>query len=72
MTTVVHVKRSPYDIYIGRSFAGFVDVGLGNPFRVSAHGAKARQLFEAYFTKRLAEDAAFKNLVLKCYGKTLG
>ena len=71
-TEVVHCKRERFDIYIGRTCFGFTDCGLGNPFKVSAHGPATRKLYEDYFFKRIEEDAAFRNLVLKCYGKALG
>lgn len=36
--TVVHVRKSPFDVYIGRTGHGFVNTGWGNPFVVGRDG----------------------------------
>ena len=34
MTRAVHVRREPFDVYIGRSFMEFAESDWHNPFRV--------------------------------------
>jgi hypothetical protein len=40
-TTVVNVKTSPYQVYIGRGAGGLAPSQWGNPFKLGAHGNRA-------------------------------
>lgn len=40
-TSVVHVKRDPYDVYIGRAMPGFPASAFANPFKVGRDGTRA-------------------------------
>ena len=35
---VVHCKREPYDVYIGRPMRGYRDEGWGNSFKIGRDG----------------------------------
>jgi len=70
-TTVVNIRHETCDVYCGRAGKG-MEGPLGNPFRVQEHGAKALEMFDEYFLKRVEEDAAFRDLVLSAKGKKLG
>jgi hypothetical protein len=64
-TEVVHCKKDPYDIYIGRrnNRAGLPE----SPFANRSDGD-----YEAYCRSKLLHDPAFAGQVLKCHGKKLG
>ena len=85
-TTVVNIKRSKYDVYVGRPGKGY-DGKFGNPHTSSracslcsmAEGrdvwhakAEAIELFKKYFYGRVEHDGAFRNEVLALSGKVLG
>ena len=70
-TTVVNLRKEPYDVYIGRAGKG-QDGYFGNPFDVRKHGKDALPLFIEYFHKRLTTDAEFHARVLALAGKKLG
>lgn len=38
-TKVVHVKDG-FDVYIGRTFGRFKDIGWGNPYVIGKHGTR--------------------------------
>lgn len=62
---VVHCKKDPYDVYVGRPSA------WGNPFTVEKHGrGEAVRLFEEYIKTRT--PSARKVLGEGLIGKTLG
>lgn len=72
---VVHCKREPYDIYIGRPSI------LGNPYshRTSKHPVRhlatredAIAAFREYAVKRMVEDQEFAAAIRSCRGKVLG
>lgn len=72
---VVHCKKSPYDVYIGRPSI------FGNPFShkegtlaefVCPTREAAIAAYESWFYKRIKEDPSFKAEVLKLKGKVLG
>jgi Domain of unknown function (DUF4326) len=44
-TKVVHCKKAPYDIYIGRTYGKLKDTGWGNPFVVGVDGDRARVIY---------------------------
>lgn len=64
MTSVVHCKRSPYDVYIGRPSK------WGNPFAVGYDGTREEviQKYETWLRGQPALMAAVKSL----RGLTLG
>lgn len=70
---VVHCKREPFDVYIGRA-GGRRTGAFGNPFTFDSetdrHEAIAR--FEVYARKKIAFDPAFRDAVKALHGKTLG
>ena len=70
MTTVVHCKRAPYDIYIGRPSK------WGNPFRVGPDGTREEVIekFLIYIlnNKELLNDVReLKDKTLGCWCKPL-
>ena len=44
---VVHCKREPYDVYIGRPMRGYRDEGWGNPFKIGRDGNRG-EVIEKY------------------------
>lgn len=38
---VVHVKKAPYDVYVGRPSRGLKSTGWGNPFVIGKDGDRA-------------------------------
>ena len=87
-TTVVHQRRSDYDIDIGRSkkngnlkHMNNTPVGepgwIGNPYCLKRHGGnytldESIKLFRRDFHERLDSDEEFKQAVLNLEGKALG
>lgn len=67
-TTVVHLKKEPYDVYIGRPGP------LGNPFMIGRDGTRAEviQAYREYFKRRISEDPEFRATVEALRGKKLG
>lgn len=64
---VVHCKKAPYDIYIGRPSK------WGNPFSVEVHGrGVCIDLFEEDLYRRLREGEITEDELLELDGKTLG
>ena len=72
MTRVVHVRKSAYDIYIGRDFAEFPMSPFCNPFHVGKHGTREEVLllFAAYWYA--PENTWLRKLSLGLAGKILG
>lgn len=70
-TTVVNLRREPFDVYIGRAGRG-MDGYFGNPFGVRTHGASAMPKFIEYFHKRIESDPEFKRRVIALVDKRLG
>lgn len=70
-TTVVNLRRSKFDTYIGRAGRGY-DGYFGNPYTVREHGADAIALFRDYFENRVATDDEFCRRVYALHGKRLG
>lgn len=56
MTTVVHVRRAPFDTYIGREWAEFPASPWGNPFLVGRDG-DAETVLRLYREHVLASPA---------------
>ena len=71
--SVVNIRNSSYDQYIGRASRG-QDGYFGNPFRL--HEGKPRgstlEKYKKYFYERLANDPEFKKRIHALKGKTLG
>ncbi len=65
---VVHCKRDPFDVYIGRPGP------FGNPFTIGKEGDRAGVigLYRAYFFDRVLADPVFLGEVRALAGKTLG
>lgn len=72
-TTVVNIKNSSYDQYIGRAGHG-QDGYFGNPYRLNAEMNPGDTLnrYRKYFYDRLKNDPEFKDKVLNLKGKVLG
>jgi hypothetical protein len=72
MTLVVHCKRAPFDVYIGRAMSsqGFNASKWGNPFKVGRDGTPAEVIakYEAHLRSRPDLMAALPEL----RGKVLG
>lgn len=66
-TTVVNIRNSTCDQYIGRGST------FGNPYHIGEDGDREQVIekFRAYFYKRLT-DASFRDKVLALKGKRLG
>jgi hypothetical protein len=48
-TTVVHVRKKPFDVYIGRAYAEFPQSKWHNPFHIGKDGT--REEVSLYFFK---------------------
>lgn len=76
-TTVVSVRFSECDVYVGRQprpgRKGWSPY-FGNPFKVGRDGTSEEVLakYERYFYERLATDAEFKRRVHELKGKRIG
>jgi hypothetical protein len=71
-TTVVNMKKAPYDVFIGRPSK------WGNPFRIGPDGTREEVIekYQRYITLRRPDLLAaihteLKGLVLGCYCKPL-
>jgi hypothetical protein len=64
VTRVVHCKREPFDVYIGRPSV------WGNPFVIGVHGSRS-EVIEKYRAYILASSALLAELSY-LRGKTLG
>ena len=69
-TTIVNIRYSKYDVYIGRAGKG-QSGDFGNPYN-GPNRNKNIEDFRIYFLKRIKEDPEFKRKVLKLKGKILG
>ncbi|GHV40817.1 hypothetical protein FACS1894179_07980 [Bacteroidia bacterium] len=73
MTTVVNIRTSAFDVYIGRAGKG-QDGYFGNPFRLrygDDRGATIER-YRKYFHDRLETDPEFKRRIHELKGKILG
>jgi len=80
-TVVVNVRRSEYDVYMGRFDPQRGDGYFGNPAKFGrcnhCHHSHNHRLdvvgcYRAYFTFRLTADESFRDRLLECRGKRLG
>lgn len=72
-TTVVNLRKTKYDVYIGRAGKG-MDGYYGNPFRLEREEDRVAILrkYEEWFYDRLERDSVFKARVHELKGKVLG
>lgn len=76
-TRVVNLRRSKYDVYIGRvkhRRHGGSDGIFGNPFVLLDESERAEvvEKFRAYFLDRVERDLDFRAKVLALRGRVLG
>lgn len=66
MQKVVHIKRDPHDVYIGRGSV------WGNPFKIGTHGTRAEVLrkYKEYLLR--GEGRHLLHRIGELEGKTLG
>ena len=74
MTRVVHVRKEPFDIYIGRAFAEFDESIWHNPFHLGKDGNRKEVLrkYREYILSRpdlLARLHELKDKTLGCWCK---
>ena len=70
MTKVVHVRKEPFDIYIGRAFAEFNESDWHNPFHLGKDGDR-KEVLRKYREYLLSHPDLFSRLH-ELRGKTLG
>ncbi len=80
-TTVVNLRASTFDVYIGRAGKGYAGA-FGNPSRIGFKCDQCGEVhhtagdtipcFRLYFYQRLKVDPEFKSKVHSLNGKTLG
>lgn len=72
-TTVVNIRKEPYDVYIGRAGKG-KDGYFGNPVTMDVEEDRPLVLewYKRYFYSRLKADPEFKRRVLELKDKKLG
>ncbi len=73
LPTVVHVRRAPYDLYIGRAFLEFPESKWANPFRLQdpndpVERQRVADEYEMYIRGRVDLIASLPELE----GRTLG
>jgi hypothetical protein len=73
MTTVVNIRTSGYDVYIGRAGKG-QDGYFGNPFPLKSFDSRGATIeqYRKYFYERLETDLEFKRRIHELKDKTLG
>lgn len=69
-TQVVHVKREPYDVYIGRAMPGFSASRFANPFKVGRDGS--REVCIARYREHLLATPELMAQLEQLRGKRLG
>jgi hypothetical protein len=70
MTRVVHVRKDPFDIYIGRSFLEFPESDWHNPFRLG-HDGNRKVVLQKY-REYLQSNPDLMARLHELRGKTLG
>lgn len=70
-TSIVNIKNSKYDIYIGRSGKGLTSI-WGNPYSVAEYGSQAIPLYREYIYKRLCNEPELVEELRKLKGSRLG
>ncbi len=71
--SVVNIKNSQYQVYIGRAGHG-MDGYFGNPFQIGRDGDRDEVIrkYKIYFWNRVNNDPEFRERVMELKGKTLG
>lgn len=71
MIHVVHVRKAPFTLYIGRAFAEFPESAWHNPYHGSRHGRfMCLRMFEDYAREKLWNDLyKLDNQTLGCWCK---
>jgi hypothetical protein len=69
-TTVVHVRKNPFDVYIGRSFAEFNESIWHNPFHIGKDGNR-KEVIRKYREYLLSSPELLAKLP-EIRGKALG
>ena len=74
MTTVVHCKEEPYDVYIGRPMQGFPISTWGNPYTIykDAEREEILERYELFLVDFLRNFPGGVEKLLKLDGKVLG
>ena len=72
MTTVVHVRKADFDVYIGRSFAEFGESEWHNPFLIGKDGNRKEVIakYREYILSQpelLAQLPELKGKILGCW-----
>ena len=72
-TTVVNLRREPFDVYIGRGGKGRSGY-FGNPYRLRQGEERSDVMaaFRRYFLDRIDVDPEFRQRVLELKSKRLG
>jgi len=79
-TTIVNIKNSKFDVYIGRRGHGY-DGYFGNPIVIGrkcvcgithCSGGSTLECYRTYFYSRLDNDPMFKCMIEELRGKRLG
>lgn len=70
MTQVVHCKREPYDVYIGRDMPGLPASKWENPFKIGYDGSREDVI--AKFREYLINNDELMASLHELKGKTLG
>ena len=72
-TTVVHVRKYTFDVYIGRAYAEFPQSKWHNPYHIGKDGNREEVIrkFDRYLTLEMVEEikAELKGKVLGCWCK---
>ncbi len=68
---VVHCKREPFDVYIGRPMRGYRSEGWGNPFKIGRDGSREEVIekYRAWIMERPELQARIRR---ELRGKILG
>jgi len=70
MTRVVHVRKEPFDIYIGRAYAEFPESKWNNPFHVGFGGDRHTVIHKYWI--HLQENPELLSAIAELRDKTLG
>jgi hypothetical protein len=72
-TTVVNIRSTPYDVYIGRAGKGKSGY-FGNPFRLGSESERDAVIakYRIWFYERIQNDIEFKNKIHQLKGLVLG
>jgi hypothetical protein len=71
-TTVVHLRKAPFDIYIGRAFAEFSESIWHNPFHLGPNRDGNRKQVLAKYREYILSHPDLLARLPELKGKTLG